>query len=76
MDQMVSFSPRDVIFLLNKWDVIAHEEEEKCERFFENTKYILRRSWKEVDDSCIFKISATKVSKSNNTCIDLNEQFL
>lgn len=63
MDEMVSFNPRDVIFLLNKWDTIAHVEEKNREEYFEKTKNDIRRSWKEVDDSYIFQISAVKVSE-------------
>lgn len=61
MGGMVSFSPKDVIFLLNKWDTIAHEDDEHKEKFLEKTKQNLRKSWKEVEDSCIFMISAYKV---------------
>lgn len=62
MDGMVSFSPKDVIFLLNKWDTISHEDVKKLENFFEESKKSLHKNWENVDDSCIFKISATKVS--------------
>lgn len=58
---MKSFSPEDVIFLLNKWDSISHLSVEKQETFFEDTKSLLKRKWKEVDDSNFFKISAVKV---------------
>lgn len=64
MDNMVSFSPEDVIFLLNKWDTIAHENHDKLDEFFEKTKTSLRQLWKEVKMSCIFKISAVKVQVS------------
>lgn len=62
MEKMVSFSPKDVIFLLNKWDSIAHEDDKVQEKFWEKTKLNLRKSWEEVDDSCIFMISAQEVS--------------
>lgn len=65
MDGMVSFSPEDVIFLLNKWDSISHEDVEQQETYFEETKKYLHQTWKKVDDSCIFKFSAKKVSKYN-----------
>lgn len=65
MDRMVSFSPEDVIFLLNKWDTISHEDVEQQETYFEKIKECLHQTWKEVDDSCIFKFSAIKVSKYN-----------
>lgn len=66
MDKMVSFSPKDVIFLLNKWDTISHVADEKREQFFNKTKDIIKKSWKEVNDSCIFQISAVKVIKLND----------
>lgn len=71
MDRMVCFNPEDVIFLLNKWDAISHEDDDQLEEFFQNAKTYLRKLWKEVEDSCIFKISAVKVSKFNIT--GLNE---
>lgn len=63
MAGMVSFSPEDVIFLLNKWDCISHEDEDDLENYFENTKENLRNVWNDVDESRIFRISARKVSK-------------
>lgn len=63
MAGMVSFSPEDVIFLLNKWDTITHVDEDNLEIFFEKTKENLRKVWNDVDESRIFRISATKVSK-------------
>lgn len=63
MDRMVCFNPEDVIFLLNKWDAISHEDDDQLEEFFQNAKTYLRKLWKEVEDSCIFKISAVKVLK-------------
>lgn len=50
LDEMVSFNPKDVFFLLNKWDTISHVSKENREKYFE-----------EVDDSCIFHTSAVKV---------------
>lgn len=63
LDKMVSFSPEDVIFLLNKWDTIDHESVQKLENFFEQSKKSLHKNWEKVDDSCIFRISAIKVAK-------------
>lgn len=63
MAGMVSFSPEDVIFLLNKWDTITHVDEDDLENYFENTKENLRNVWDDVDESRIFRISATKVLK-------------
>lgn len=76
MGKMVSFSPKDVIFLLNKWDSIAHEDDEIQEAFLEKTKLNLRKSWKEVDDSCIFMISAQKVSVLEKHYCDSLLKFL
>lgn len=58
---MVSFSPEDVIFLLNKWDTIAHSDANEQEEFFKETKEYLQKMWEEVDEQCIFRISAVKV---------------
>lgn len=63
MAGMVSFSPEDVIFLLNKWDCISHEDEDNLNNYFKETKAYLRIVWNDVDESRIFRISATKVSK-------------
>lgn len=40
MHEMVSFSPEDVIFLLNKWDTISHEDDDQLEKFIEDTKNV------------------------------------
>lgn len=61
MDEMVCFSPEDVIFLLNKWETISHESDDKIKSFFEETKTCLRKVWEKIDESNIFKISAIKV---------------
>lgn len=62
MAGMVSFSPEDVIFVLNKWDTISHEHDDKMDKFYEETKAYLREVWDKVDETRIFKISAKKVS--------------
>lgn len=61
VDEMVSFSPEDVIFLLNKWETLSHNDTNEQEEFFKETKEFLQETWKEVDEQCIFRISATKV---------------
>lgn len=61
MNQMVSFCPEDVIFLLNKWDTLSDEDEREIEKYLKKSKEILHRYWEELDESCVFKISATKV---------------
>lgn len=54
---MVSFSPNDVIFVLNKWDSLCLETELKKQRYIEKAMEAIRNIWKEVDDSCILKLS-------------------
>lgn len=77
MAGMVSFSPEDVIFLLNKWDTIFHEEDDQLKNYFEETKKCLRKVWDDVDESRIFKISAKQVStvyiiiSKRNICVVL-----
>lgn len=61
MNQMVSFCPEDVIFLLNKWDTLSDEDEKDIEEYLKKSKQILHRYWEELDESCVFKVSATKV---------------
>lgn len=63
MAGMVSFSPEDVIFLLNKWDCIPLKDENILKNYFKGTKAYLRNVWNDVDESRIFRISAIKVSK-------------
>lgn len=58
---MVSFSPKDVIFLLNKWETLSLNDANEQEEFFKETKKSLQKTWKEVDEDCIFRISAKKV---------------
>lgn len=75
MNSMVSFSPKDVIFLLNKWDTISNEDDDQLESFMEETKECLHKWWKDVDDSCIFRTSATKVSEDEKAYIQVFEKF-
>lgn len=75
MDKMVSLSPENVLFLLNKWDTISHEEDEQLEKFIEETKECLHQWWGEVDDSCIFKLSASKVAQGEQSYISVFEIF-
>lgn len=58
---MTSLRPRDVIFLLNKWDYISHEDDDLQEQFFKQSKKHLCNLWEEADESCILKMSAKKV---------------
>lgn len=43
---MVSFNYDDVIFLLNKWDIILFDDEEKM--FFEELKEFIGSIWEKV----------------------------
>lgn len=74
MDGMVCFNLEDVIFLINKWDIIFYVDEDIWEEFFKNLKIYLCKLWKEVEDLCIFKIVVVKVLKFD--IIGLNEMIL
>lgn len=63
LNGMPSYNPKNVFFLLNKWDTFYHGYLHHQEMLFEEIKLILRKSWRKVDDSSVFKISAEKVSK-------------
>lgn len=54
---MVSFSPNDVIFVMNKWDSLCMETELKKKEYTENTKESLQTVWRDVDDDCILQLS-------------------
>lgn len=56
-NQMVSFSPNDVIFVMNKWDSLCMETELKKKEYTENTKKSLQTVWRDVDDDCILQLS-------------------
>lgn len=56
-NQMVSFSPNDVIFVMNKWDSLCMETELKKKEYTENTKESLQTVWRDVDDDCILQLS-------------------
>lgn len=60
---MVSFNFEDVIFLLNKWDILFYEDEDLLENYFEEIKEKLCKVWNDVDELCIFKIFVSKVLK-------------
>lgn len=61
MHEMAGFSPEDVIFLLNKWDLISYKNNDRQEQFFNRSKNYIYKLWREFDESRIFKTSATKV---------------
>lgn len=52
---MVCFDPDDVIFLLNKWDTLLHDDEK--EMFFKTTEEHLRHIWKDVKSERILRLS-------------------
>lgn len=56
---MVSFNHDDVIFLLNKWDALLHDDEK--ETFFEESKELIGSIWKKVQDDRILRLSMNKV---------------
>nr|XP_034333155.1 uncharacterized protein in xynA 3'region-like [Crassostrea gigas] len=56
-NQMVSFSPNDVIFVMNRWDSLCMETELKKKEYTENTKKSLQTVWRDVDDDCILQLS-------------------
>lgn len=56
-NQMVSFSPNDVIFVMNKWDSLFMETEVKKNKYTENAKKSLRTVWRDVADDCILQLS-------------------
>lgn len=72
MSSMVCFKPEDIIFLLNKWDVLLEDDDK--ENYFKNTKETLLAKWNEIDDGNILIISAGRVRIINGngeTCIFL-----
>lgn len=76
MNQMVSFCPEDVIFLLNKWDTLSDEDEKDIEEYLKKSKQILHRYWEELDESCVFKVSATKALKKEPEYTRLFDSFV
>lgn len=54
---MVSFSPNDVIFVMNKWDTLCMMTDLKKKEYTENTKERLRTVWRDVADDCILQLS-------------------
>lgn len=54
---MVSFSPNDVIFVMNKWDSLFMETELKKKKYTESAKKSLQTVWRDVADDCILQLS-------------------
>ena len=78
LTMMPCFCPKDVIFVLNKWDMIRKEEEKQ--EFLYITRAKLRELWKEIEDtniktlaavSCYFLIERAKCSWKN--CVTLKQ---
>lgn len=59
LDEMISFNFEDVIFLLNRWDIMLEDDE--IEIYFESIKICIRSIWKEVKYICILKFLMKKV---------------
>lgn len=69
---MVSFSPEDVVFVMNKWDSLCMEKDTKIERFQINIMETIRNCWREVDDSCVLKLSVNNCFFSSWFCFITN----
>lgn len=61
MEEMVSFDPSDVVFLLNKWDSLIFEEESE-ELFYKTMKDNVRNLWKDARGDYILKSAGGRVS--------------
>lgn len=59
LEEMVSFDPKDVIFLLNKWDTFLEDDDRKG--FFEDINKELCSIWENVNPTRILKFSINKV---------------
>ena len=55
---MPCFCPKDVIFVLNKWDMIRKEEDKK--EFLDIIKVKLHELWEEIDDNNIKTLAAVR----------------
>ncbi|XP_065922696.1 uncharacterized protein in xynA 3'region-like [Magallana gigas] len=64
LDEMVSFDHEDVIFLLNKWDTLLEDDEQKI--YFEDTKKRIRSIWKETKPTRILKLSMKKAFEEHD----------
>lgn len=60
MKQMFCFDPKDVMFVLNKWDSLS-EESNKKKKFYELSKTKIHNIWTDVNDARIISLSATQV---------------
>lgn len=73
MKQMFCFDPKDVIFVLNKWDSLS-EESYKKQKFYESSKTKIHNIWTDVNDARIVSLSATKAS-NDKECAKMFESF-
>lgn len=75
LDEMVSFNPKDVIFLLNKWDTLLDDDEQL--QFNKKIEKEIQNIWKDVDPGRILRLSMNKVwSHSSIIYIFFIESFL
>lgn len=58
---MVSFDPRDAIFLLNKWDSLIFSDDEPEEVVFNNILRKLKKLWGTVTERNVLKFAAGRV---------------
>lgn len=56
---MPCFCPKDVIFVLNKWDVISKEQDKK--EFLKITQKKLHELWEEIEDNNIKTLAAVMI---------------
>lgn len=61
MDKMVCFDPRDVIFLLNKWDSIIFSDDDTEDGVFEEIFEKLSSLWTRIKVDYVLKSAAGKV---------------
>lgn len=59
LDEMVSFNPKDVIFLLNKWDTLLDDDEKST--YYKKIQKEIQSIWKEVGPGRILRLSMNKV---------------
>lgn len=64
-DNMVSFDPRDAIFLLNKWDSLIFSDDEPEEVVFNNILRKLKKLWGTVTERNVLKFAAGRIDSSD-----------
>lgn len=68
MENMVSFDPSDVIFLLNKWDSLIFSDDEPEDEVFNNILRKLKQLWVNVTVRNILKFAAGRVCSITTLC--------